>query len=283
MVTNRDDVGIAIRSAFLKKETQQKFSLFVLVIISIIFLFVDRFESKPLNIARSTIKDIIYRASTIVSLPGKGFNYFLNKTQSHFNVHDENIELKKENMRLKNSLQNKDFLLVENKSLKKLLNQEMTSDSVLKNAKVIVDKNSPFIKSIILNKGRKEMIKKGMAVLDQNNFIGRIVEVNFFSSRALLVTDLNSKIPVIVEPNGYQAILSGTGKGKPVLDYLPKNHKIELNNSVYTSGKDGIFSAGIPIGKITFEDEKISVSLFSDISQLSYVNVDLGTSIMEDD
>ena len=99
----------------------------------------------------------------------------------------------------------------------------------------------------------------------------------------MLITDLNSKIPVIVEPNGYQAILSGTSKGKPVLDYLPKNHKIELNNSVYTSGKDGILSAGIPIGKIIFEDEKVSVSLFSDISQLSYVNVDLGTSIMEDE
>ena len=93
-----------------------------------------------------------------------------------------------------------------------------------------------------------------MAVLDGKNFIGRIVDVNFFSSRVLLVTDLNSKIAIITEPSAHHAILSGHGKKKPSLDYLPENHNVKDGDKVYTSGKEGIFSPGIPIGEVKVEN-----------------------------
>ena len=115
-----------------------------------------------------------------------------------------------------------------------------------------------------------------MAALDGKNFIGRVVDVNFFSSRILLITDLNSKIPVLVEPSGHHAILSGRGKSEPTLEYLPKNHKVQSGNKVYTSGKEGIFAPGIPIGEVRMDVEKIFVSLFSDISQIMFVNINLG-------
>ena len=115
-----------------------------------------------------------------------------------------------------------------------------------------------------------------MAVLDGENFIGRIVDVNFFSSRVLLVTDLNSKIPVLIEPSGYHAILSGRGTNEPTLEYLPKNHKVQSGDKVYTSGKEGIFVPGIPIGKVRVDDEKIFTLLFSDISQIMFININLG-------
>ena len=274
MVTNRDDVSIAIRSAFLKKGVQQKFSFFALVITSIIFLYLDTFQNKPLDFLRATIKDLIYRGSTIVSLPEKGLNNLFTSIEGHFNVIDENIKLKKENRKLKNVSNENNYLLVENLQLKKQLNQEISSGFTLRNAKVIIDKNSPFLKSIIINKGSREKIKKGMAVLDGKNFVGRVVEVNFFSSRVLLVTDLNSKIPIVVEPKGYQAILSGTPSGIPGLDFLPKNHELKTGDKIFTSGKDGVFSSGIPIGQVFLEEDKVFVNLFSDITQLSYVNVD---------
>ena len=115
-----------------------------------------------------------------------------------------------------------------------------------------------------------------MAVLDGKYFIGRIVDVNFFSSRVLLVTDLNSKIPVLIEPSGHHAILSGRGTNEPTLEYLPKNHKVQSGNKVYTSGKEGIFAPGIPIGKVRVDNEKIFTSLFSDISQIMFININLG-------
>ena len=118
-----------------------------------------------------------------------------------------------------------------------------------------------------------------MAVLHNENFIGRIVDVNFFSSRVLLVSDLNSKIPVIIESSENHAILSGRGAGNPTLEYLPDNHKVKPGYKVYTSGKEGIFSPGIPIGEVIFEDNQFQVLLFSDLSQITFINVNLGNEI----
>ena len=95
METSREDFGIAIRSAFLAKGTKQRFSLFVLIILAIIFLFVETIETKPLNYLRSFIKDTIYRGSLVVSLPSKSFSSVTNIISKHINVYSNYSELKK--------------------------------------------------------------------------------------------------------------------------------------------------------------------------------------------
>jgi len=275
MDTSREDVGIAIRSAFLKKGTQQRFSLFLLILFSIFLLFVETIESKPLNFLRSVIKDSIYRGSVIVSSPAKGVGILFENTKEHITLYGNYEKLKKENVELKNQLADSEFLALENSQLKEIIGEQIDSDSNYVTSRVMLDKQSPYLNSFILNSGSNKEIKKGMAVLDGKNFIGRIVDVNYFSSRVLLISDLNSKIPVIVQPDGYQAILSGRGTKNPVLEYLPKNNSIEIGNKVYTSGKEGIFSPGIPIGEIKFENEKINVNLFSNLTQITYVNIEL--------
>ena len=276
METSREDVGILIRSAFLRKGGQQKFSLFALVVISIIFLIVETIESKPLNYLRSFIKDTIYRGSVVVSLPSKGLGNVVSVVENHLNLFNKNIKLKEENSKLKEQIYDPDFLIFENKQLRKLLDEQITSSTNLVSARVILDKQSPYLNSFIINSGSNKKIKNGMAVLDGKYFIGRIVDVNFFSSRVLLVTDLNSKIPVLIEPSGYHAILSGRGTNEPTLEYLPKNHKVQSGDKVYTSGKEGIFVPGIPIGKVRVDDEKIFTSLFSNTSQIMFINISLG-------
>ena len=139
----------------------------------------------------------------------------------------------------------------------------------------MLDQQSPYLNSFIINIGSNKGIKNGLAALDGNNFIGRTVDVNFFSSRVLLISDLNSKIAVLVEPLAYHAILSGHGKNKPTLEYVPKKHTIQNGDKVYTSGKEGIFSPGIPIGEVKIEDNLIKVELFSDLNQITFVNINL--------
>ena len=275
MDTRRDDVGIAIRSAFLDKGTKQKFSLFVLVILSIIFIFIETIEARPLNYLRSFIKDTIYRGSLIVSVPSKSFSGISDFISNHINVYNNYVQLKKENEELKNNISNSDFLELENTQLRKLIEEQVTSSSNFVSARVIIDKQSPYLNSFIINIGSNKNIKNGMAVLDGENFIGRIVDVNFFSSRVLLVSDLNSRIPVIAEPSTLHAILSGHGKDKPTLEYLPENHNIQNGDKIYTSGKEGIFSPGVPIGEVIIEDNLVKVLLFSDLNQISFINVDL--------
>tara|TARA_B100000686_G_scaffold6800_1_gene6720 strand:+ start:1701 stop:2549 length:849 start_codon:yes stop_codon:yes gene_type:complete len=276
MESSREDVGIAIRSAFLKRGTQQRFSLFVLIILSVLLILVETIETKPLNKIRSFIKDVVYRGAIVVSSPITGINNLGDFMNSHLNLYSDYEKLEKENKKLKNSISEVDFLTLENAQLRKLINEQVESSSNLVSARVMLEEQSPYLNSFVINIGSNKNIKNGMAVLDGKNFIGRIVDVNFFSSRVLLVADLNSKIPVISEPSGNHAILSGHGKDEPSLDYLPVNHSIKDGDAIYTSGKEGIFAPGIPIGEIKIEKNKIKVLLFSDLSQITFVNVDLG-------
>ena len=278
MDTSRDDVGIAFRSAFLAKGTKKKFSLFVLVILSILFIFIESLETKPLNYLRSFIKDIIYRGSSMVSMPTKSFGSLTDSLNEHISLYNNYTELKKENTELRNNISKSDFLELENAQLRKLIEEQVETQSNLVSARVMLDKQSPYLNSFVINIGSNKNIKNGMEVLDGKNFIGRTVDVNFFSSRVLLVSDLNSRIPVITEPSAYHAILNGRGIRKPTLVYLPEKHTIQNGDKVYTSGKEGIFTPGIPIGEIKIEKEMIKVILFSDLNQITFVNINLGKS-----
>ena len=141
------------------------------------------------------------------------------------------------------------ILLKENKRLKSTIEEfeNITSEII---GKVLVDKKSPFLRSIIVNRGSKDGIELGMAVMDKSYLIGKVVEVTFTTSRVLLLSDLNSKVPVDIMPNNIQSILSGSGKHHGVIQYTRQQELIEKDAIVFTSGAGGLFKSGIPIGKI---------------------------------
>ena len=275
MDTSRDDVGISIRSAFLRKGIQQRFSLFILIIFSTLLIFLETIDTKPLNKIRSFVKDVVYRTAVVANYPTKIFSGSYNLVEDHFNLYQNYNNLKKENEDLKNKYSKSEFLELENSQLRKLIDEQAQSENNLVSARVMLDEQSPYLNSFVINIGANKELKNGMAVLDGKNFIGRIVDVNFFSSRILLVTDLNSKIPVISEPSGNHAILSGHGDTKPSLEYLSTNHKIQNGDKIYTSGKEGIFTPGIPIGEAKVEKEIIEVELYSELSEITFVNINL--------
>ena len=275
MDTSREDVGIAIRSAFLRRGTQQRFSLFVLIILSVVLILIETIETKPLNKIRSIIKDVVYRSATVISSPIKGIANLSDFMSNHFNLYSNYDELVKENEKLKNNISKVDFLTLENAQLRKLINEQVESSSNLLSARVMLEEQSPYLNSFVINIGSNKNIKNGMAVLDGKNFIGKVVDVNFFSSRVLLISDLNSKIPIVVEPSAIHAILTGRGKNKTTLEYLPEKHKIQDGDKIYTSGKGGVFTPGIPIGEIKIEDDNIKILSFSDLDQITFVNIKL--------
>ena len=165
------------------------------------------------------------------------------------------------------------FYKSENKKLKKLINEEPLLEGEYVITKVLIDKESPYIKSLIINKGFEAGIKKGMAALDRSYMIGKVVETNYLSSRILLINDLNSKIPVIIEPGNIKAILNGSGLDYGLLEYLPKNNTVDTGNIVYTSGSDGIFLPGIPIGKVEVVNGIKNVKFFSDLTHLDFIKI----------
>ena len=273
MSASREDFGIAIRSALLKKGARQKFSLFFLIVISTLIFFLDSIKFTAIDITRSFLRDGIYRASSIASSPIRFVKYSGDKIKLHFSIYDENKILKEELNRLKNKDLDFEFLSSKNRNLQKLIetDEEIVEETVL--AKVLLDKNSPFLKSVIINKGKNSQIKKGMPVVDGNYLVGKTVEVNYLSSRVLLLNDLNSRIPVTLEPDATQAILVGNAEKNPILEYLPEFFEVEEGKTVFASGKDGIFPAGIPVGKIFLEEDVAKVKLFSDPNQISFLNI----------
>ncbi len=272
--SSRDDFIIAIRSAFLKKDNKQKFSLSALILLTLGILILGRYEFKIIDYAKLSLKEIAYRSTFIFSTPENLIKTGFVATKKHFFVYKENEILKEKIQDLEISKYNSQYLLSENQRLKETLNElKFTSNEIL--AKVIVDKQSPFLKSIIVNKGSKHGVVLGMGVLDKEYLVGKVVEVNFTTSRILLLSDLNSKIPVDITPNNIQSILSGTGKDNGKIQYIKDNLLIENENEVFTSGAGGIFKPGVPIGKIVKNNlnSQINVEFFSDFSQLRFVKL----------
>ena len=276
MQTNRDDFIIAIRSAFLKKGNQQRFSLIALIFFSIFIIVLGKYNFKGINFLKLSLKELVYRTTFIVSVPE---NFVISSYQTirdHFYLYSTYENLKKDYESLKATKLNTDFLKSENEALKSKINDVSIQSSELL-AKVIIDKKSPFLRSVIINRGSKDNVILGMAVLDEKFLVGKVVEVNYSTSRVLLLSDLNSKIPVSIEPNGVQSILSGSGSSFGEIQYIKENYELENDSEIFTSGSGGIFRSGIPIGK-TIADENIGfdtikVKFHSDFSQLRLVKI----------
>ena len=272
MVKGRDDFVIALRSVFLKKKDQQKFSLISLIILSVVIIILSNFNFKPIQFIKLGINEVIYRSSYVVSVPENKIKEVTSKFKSHLDFYKNHqnqliqIETTEEIKVLNN------ILTVENKRLRELIDESINSEEIF--ARVLIDRESPYLKSIVLNRGTKDNVKMGMTVMDRNYLVGQIIEVNYSNSRALLLSDLNSKIPVVIQPPFLQAVASGTGKDHGIIEYTKdeyKENQIENEAVVYTSGLAGIFKPGIPVGKITNSSEQLS--FFSDFGQLSFVKI----------
>jgi rod shape-determining protein MreC len=276
MASSRDDFVIAIRSAFLKKSYQQKFSLLTLIFSSLIVIILGSFNFKVIQYVKIGINEVIYRSSHIASLPENYFKDLNIKIDEHLSLYDQYKKNEIELNKLKEKKLSNDFLILENNKLRELINETIQSEDVY--AKVLVDKDSPYLKSIVLNKGSKDSVKIGMAIVDKSYLVGKIIEVNYTNSRALLLSDLNSKIPVLLEPIDIHAVLSGTGKNYGVIEYTKDEYKQKLTSDeiiVYTSGYGGLFKPGLPVGKIITNNlnKDNEVSFFSDFRQLDYVKI----------
>ena len=272
MASGRDDFIIAVRSAFLKKSNKQQFSLLALIIFSIFLIFLSNLNFVGIKYIKIGVNEATYRLSALVSFPEKKLNQTINFFSEYFNVYKENQNLKDQIIKLSSEKLNYIFLENENKKLKEIIGEEQNlTDGVI--SKVLIDKDGKFLKSIILNKGTKDGVKIGMVVLENSYLVGQIIETNYTTSRAILISDLNSNIPVVLEPGSFQSILSGTGKDYGKIKYSKNKLPLDENMIVYTSGSGGNFKAGLPIGTLNKELEKFTVEFFSDLSQLSYVKI----------
>jgi len=288
MASSRDDFVIAIRSAFLKKSTQQKFSLLSLVLISIFIVFLSSLDFRVIRYLKMGINEIVYRSSFVVSIPENFIKNTFVEIRDYSTFFINYKKDKEELSKLKSKNISSEIIQFENIELKELINDYVSSSNKLL-AKIIVDQNSPFLKSLIINKGSKDNIKIGTNIYDQSYLVGRVIEVNYKTSRVLLLSDLNSNVPVTIAPQNIQAIITGSGKSHGKIKYIKDgiDDKFNEESIVYTSGTGAIFKSGVPIGRLKINEsensDKFLVEFYSDFSQLKYVFAEIVTKIEVDD
>ena len=276
MASSRDDFIIAIRSAFLKKSTKQKFSLLTLVFLSIFIIILSGINFTLINKIKSFINEAVYRSSFIISIPENLIISSFIEIKKYSSFYNEYNINKKELENLKSKEISSKIIISENNELKNLIEDyTLSSNKIL--AKVIVDHKSPFLRTIIINKGSSEGLEIGTNIYDKNYLVGRVIEVNYKSSRVLLLSDLNSSVPISITPGNIQAIVVGNGENLGEIKYIKDNliEDIENESIAYTSGTGSIFKSGIPIGRISTAKKKLIINFYSDYDQLKYVFVEI--------
>ena len=214
-----------------KQDNIIKFSLLTLLFLSIFVIILSNFDFKIIRLIKFGINEVVYRSSYLISLPENKIQNIKKQLTAHLEIYSNYQDIKSELNILKEEKLINDFLKLENEKLRNLIDENVSSEEIL--AKVLIDKESPFLKSIVLNKGSKDNVKIGMAIMDGVYLAGKVIEVNYTNSRALLLSDLNSKIPVLLEPVDIHAVVSGTGSNHGVIEYTKDDYDQKTKNKCY--------------------------------------------------
>ena len=190
-------------------------------------------------------------------------------------VHDENARLRAENERLLEWQAEAVYLAVENRALRTALEMpEPRLAEALLTARIVADSSSSFFHARLIEAGRDHGIAEGMAVMTPDGLVGRIIGTGANSARVLLITDINSRIPVLVGDSGDQALLEGTNANRPSLQFLPLNPRFREGDPVMTSGLGGLLPAGLAVGRVDrIEEGRVRVRPAVDWTRLDYVTV----------
>jgi rod shape-determining protein MreC len=222
---------------------------------------------------RSTVSDALTPALILLSEPFRQVATFTNSVTGLSEMRAENAQLRAENVRLREWYQTALMLDAENQSLHSLLNVKPDPAHRFITARVIADSGNAFVKSAIVAAGSDDLVQKGQAVLSGDGLVGRIIESGRNSSRILLLTDVNSRIPVLLEGSRQKAILSGTNEEFPLLKYLPMDIEVKEGTRIITSGNGGMFMPGLPIGTVVMKDGQPFVKPYADISRITHVRI----------
>ena len=256
-----------------KKTLYSNYSFVFFVILSITLITLDIKNIISPSVIRSNIINSIFFAKDFFSfgLPN------LDKLKLSF-ISKEELLL--ENKYLKEKIEQSNLfklksekLEIENNILRKELSLLPPSFDNYIFVKVISDTQTHYNKTIIINAGKNMNIRKGDAALTSKGLIGSVFEVYEKYSRVLLISDINSKIPVRVGENNIKAIIGGNNTSKIDLLYLKENLPFNDNDLVYTSGDGGYFNSGIPVGILRKENNVIYIDPLNDLSQIQYINI----------
>lgn len=251
----------------------KRFAISVIFLIAIIMMTLTKNESVVIEKTSSASINIISPIVDVLSIPAKLIANSYNYLTSLKKTYEENNLLKKENQKLSYLKHRVNSLEIENKLLGELLNYIPPKEARTYSAKVIATENSAFAHSIIVYTGKNPDIIEGQVAVNDKGVVGRIDSVGVSYSQINLLTDINTKIPIIIERNRTRGILIGNNTHLNRIIFTPINADIKVGDTVITSGVAGIYPPGLPIGKVVSADKDIEVKPFADMKTIEYIQI----------
>ena len=222
----------------------------------------------------SLATDIFSPIVELLAIPAKMVSGTLNYFYDFKDIRAENKKLREENRNLVIKSSRAASLEVENRLLAKLLNYIPPKEAEYSTAKVVAEEGNAFSRALIVYTAGNDKVKKGQIALSDNGVIGRVEKVGSAYSKILMITDINSKIPVVIERTRTRGILSGNNTSNPKLIFTPLEAEIAIGDKVVTSGVAGVFPSGLPVGKIISTDKNnIQIKTFSNLDKIEYVRL----------
>lgn len=248
-------------------------SLLLIVLATLILTF-GLIKPEAISGLRIAVTDILSPVVSLISSPFKSLADTFGNVSGMASLRAENLQLKSENARLKEWYQTALMLQAENQSLQSLLNLKVNPAHKYITAKVLSDAGNAFVKTVVINSGIKNGVRKDFAVLSGEGMIGRVIEVGKNASRVLLITDVNSRIPILIEGSQQKAIMAGDNSDFPVLKHLSRDSSLKEGARIVTSGDGGVFPFGFPIGRlIKLKDSNYAVKPFVNTDKITYVRI----------
>lgn len=256
------------------KELRHRFSSGFFVTMALALLIFGSKNSPVVDGFKSGVSDFFVPVLDLASRPFEAADDFIEWTQQVAIVFSENKRLRAENDSLKQARTKASQLAIDNQRLKRLLNVGEGQVNTLAAARVVSDSDSPFFKSVLINRGTRDGVGKGKAVINEDGIVGRTITVGASSSRVLLATDINSRIPVKLASGGLNMILEGDNSAYPKLAFLPLGEHLVIGDLVLTSGYGMVFPPDLPVGQVVaINSEGIKIKLSAKLYNLNYVSI----------
>lgn len=266
--------GRGIRLAAPIKALIQRFAFLLLLAATVALILLGRVDRPVLERARAMVADIFAPVLSVIAEPAAAISDLIGTADDILFAHEENVRLRAENARLLQWQEVARRLEQDNASLRRLLAAGPDLGHNFVTGRVIADGGGPFLRTALINIGTKDGVRKGQAAIGEGGYVGRVSEVGQRAARILLLTDLNSRLPVMLQEGSFRGVLTGDNSTLARLEYLPAGAKPQVGQLVVTSGDGGQFPPGLPVGEITsVTDGGIRVRPLADLGRLDFLRI----------
>ena len=252
----------------------KKLSIYSLFVITLAIFTIDSFYPNSLRSIRNTISNTFTPVMSLLMEPVNYINNGLNYLNELEEIHEQNLALKEEIEELREYKKMISVYQLENDRFRKLLKYNTRLEKSFITARIIGDTGGLYSRSLLINRGSSVGVKDSQGVMASGSLLGRTAQTAYNSSRVLLLSDINSAIPVYIEGAKQNAMLVGDSTKQPVLKFIRRIYKLEIGQNVITSGHGGLFPPGIPIGEVVeINRQTAKIKLYVNAGDTSYIRI----------